>query len=79
MPRRADCRKCRYFKPREQMSDDELEKALVMIEKWRPGEPLLGWCQTYRRPVTYYEGSCFRYTPKPAEPQTRSILEYLRR
>ena len=62
--KRADCRKCIYFIPIEKMSDDLIAKAEEWVEKNRPGEEVLGWCKAYRRPVTYFEGSCPRFTKK---------------
>lgn len=64
MAKRADCRKCVYYLPEEEMDWQEKENALAWIARHRPGKPLLGWCKTYRRPITYYTGSCYRYRPK---------------
>ena len=78
MSKRADCRKCVFFVPAERLDDDTRERALIWIEKWRPGARLLGWCRAYGRPVTYYTGTCYRYRPRsPAPPAKKSILEYL--
>ena len=61
---KADCRKCKFFKPVEKLSF----ASRVVLERWvernRPGEPLLGFCRKFRRPVTYYEGECSGYSPK---------------
>ena len=77
MARFADCRKCVHFVPYEQLDDETREQALVWVEKFRPGERLLGWCNAYNRPVTYYVGSCYRFMPKPT-PKAKRITEYLR-
>ncbi len=76
MARLADCRKCEYFVPESRLAGAAREKALSWIEKRRPGAPLLGYCTAYSRPVTYYVGSCYRYTPRP-QPRPKSILQYL--
>ncbi|BES81266.1 hypothetical protein [Pyrodictium abyssi] len=80
----ADCRKCEYFVPASQLSEEQIIKA----EKWlqwrqergeRVGHSVLGWCTAYGRPVTYYTGKCYRYKPRAITPSTKSILEYLGR
>ncbi len=57
----ADCRKCVYFIPVEEMSDYDRENALRWVRRRRPHARLLGWCKAYERPVTYYKGDCPRY------------------
>ncbi len=83
MAKRADCRKCVYFKPLEEMDWSEKEEALAWIERHRPGRPLLGYCMTYYRPVTHYTGSCYRYKPKktnskPSKPITAFFEDEMR-
>ena len=62
MARKADCRKCIHFTPVERMSEECKQRALKWVERHRPGQPLLGWCAAYHRPVTYYEGTCPAFT-----------------
>ncbi len=65
MPDIVDCRKCRYFIPRRNMDGVFLEAALKYVRRHRPGEPLLGWCDKRKAPVTFYHGKCRFYEPIP--------------
>jgi len=65
--RLADCRLCRHFIKADswewhKLPDDEKERAYILA--YRRGEKLLGYCLAYRRGVTYYRGTCPRYSPK---------------
>ncbi len=48
-----------------------------MIMAARRGEKLLGFCWAYKRGVTYYEGTCPRYSPKREDPWQKTLLEWL--
>jgi len=61
---KVDCRFCRYFKYRDEMSGEELEESFIFIAKHRPNEHLLGWCTKRKLPVTYFKGKCKFYKPK---------------
>jgi len=65
--RLADCRLCRHFIKADswewhKLPDDEKKRAYILA--YRRGEKLLGYCLAYRRGVTYYRGTCPRYSPK---------------
>ena len=67
MKRLADCRLCRHFIKADswewhKLPDDEKKRAYILA--YRRGEKLLGYCLAYRRGVTYYRGTCPRYSPK---------------
>jgi len=61
---KADCRKCVYFRPVDELSYE----SRIVLERWvernRPNEPLLGFCRRFRRPVTYFVGECHGYRPR---------------
>jgi|GEM_PF-3687285 len=63
----ANCRNCHHFVPVSKMPESLKQKAREWIKHNRPGQRLLGWCNAYRRPVTYYEGTCGYYKPKRKE------------
>ncbi|MEB3759756.1 MAG: hypothetical protein GSR81_02810 [Desulfurococcales archaeon] len=69
----ADCRKCIYFIPIDELTDVyRKELALVLEAKW--GWKVLGWCKAREKPITYYEGFCRRYKPRPSN--VRSLTEF---
>ena len=70
----ADCRRCVYFTPADRLDPDTKARAVRWVSRRRPGSQLLGWCNAYGRPVTYYTGSCYRYTPR--EPKYKPITSY---
>ena len=72
--KRANCRKCIHFIPVEEMSEELIERAFQWIERNRPGETLLGWCRFYRRPVTYFTGSCPGFRKRTLK--QRTLMEY---
>ena len=72
----ADCRKCIFFRHWSLLSFTERRLAEEWVEKYRKGEKPLGYCNHYRRPVTYYTGRCPGYKPRQ-EYQPRSILEFI--
>ena len=47
------------------------------IMRFRPNEPLLGYCSYYKRPVTYYRGHCKGFQPRHVE--NRQLTEFLER
>jgi len=60
----ADCRKCRFFISKSEMSDDEIAESLMWIyERGRKGS-LKGYCSLFNRPVTYYVGKCRGFKQK---------------
>jgi len=64
----ADCRECIHFVPASRLPEDTLINLLCWVERNRPGEKLLGYCNAYNRAVTYYTGPCPRFTrPSRAE------------
>jgi len=71
----VDCRNCRFFVHVRDMDPVERENAYIWVEKNRPGEPLLGYCMKYRRPVTRYRGSCSGFIP--FEIKQHKLSEYL--
>ena len=79
MSMRADCRKCMYFAPIEQLDEEKKRKLEKWVEMYRPNEKLLGYCRYFERPVTYYEGSCWAYRKKESiSLQQRKLFEYLK-
>ena len=60
----VDCRKCIYFKPCVQMTDEEIAEAIAWINIVRPGEKLKGYCTLYDRPITRLKGKCRGYKPR---------------
>lgn len=70
----ADCRKCIFYIPPENLDEQTRGKALRWIHRRRPGSKLLGWCQVYMRPITYYTGKCQSFRPK--EPKTIPITSF---
>ena len=78
MARRADCRKCMYFRPYEYLTPKEKEEARRWVEMFRTGEPVLGWCSCYKRAVTYYTGRCPGYRERVTYRQ-RSLVDYVKK
>ena len=74
--RLADCRLCVFFRPVDMLSEDTLLKARAWVKKHRPGAELLGWCNAYMRPVTYYIGSCPRYRASWDGVKSRMLSEF---
>ena len=73
----VDCRGCVYFRFPEELDTGFRDWCRRWIEEYRPGERLLGYCTLYRRPVTYYVGSCGGFKPyglHPAKPLTRFLV-----
>jgi len=74
----ADCRICVWFKPRYEMTNEELEQAYIWLAKNRPDKQIiLGWCSMYNRPVTYYTGKCRGFKKK--QRYYHSLDEYIKR
>ncbi len=70
----VDCRKCKFFKPVEELSEQELHDAWVWIAKNRPGEELLGYCTKFDRPVTYFTGKCYGFERKEVKVKKLDIF-----
>jgi len=67
-----------YFIHVDDLSEDQLERGWVWIAKYRPGSELLGYCNYYNRPITYYKGRCRAYTPKRLQQHAKHpITHYL--
>ncbi len=75
MTRWADCRFCVYFIDRDKMSEGEVSAAQRWVQNYRPGAGLLGYCDLFKRPVTYYIGFCRGFTRKPVN--SRTLLEFM--
>ncbi len=61
----VDCRKCRYFTPIDQLGEYTIKQALKWVQRHRPGDPLIGWCDKRKKPVTYARGYCSLFEAKP--------------
>ncbi|RLG82588.1 MAG: hypothetical protein DRO39_09435 [Thermoprotei archaeon] len=77
MAREADCRLCRHFIPVFLMSGKLREEALIWIAKNRPNAHLKGWCRKYNRPVTYFTGTCFSFSPKRRPGRCARLDEFM--
>ena len=71
----VDCRKCRYFISKKDMDEAFLEAAANYARRHGIIEPILGWCEKRRAPVTYYRGRCRYYEAKPI-PEYPKITDY---
>ena len=71
----VDCRKCIYFKPYSQMTDEEIAKSIEWINLVRPGARLKGYCMLYDRPITYLTGKCKGYKSRIIT--SRSLKEFI--
>ena len=61
----ADCRKCRYFVPFEELGDGMKEEAASKAFRMgRDPNRVLGFCMRKRIPITYYEGYCKDFTKR---------------
>ncbi len=72
----VDCRKCQYYTPTAFLDALTRVNALVWRDRERPGEPLYGYCERYKRGITYLRGSCRGYKPKQ-RPVSHTLDEYL--
>ncbi|MCE4625843.1 MAG: hypothetical protein F7C35_08305 [Desulfurococcales archaeon] len=70
----ADCRRCIYFIPIDELDDYRKELALIHEAKW--GRKVLGWCKAREKPITYYEGYCRFYRPRPE--RVRPLSEFFK-
>ena len=71
----ADCRLCIYFRDKSSMGGGDFEAAQRWVQRYRPGSALMGYCDFFRRPVTYYTGFCRGFTRKPVN--SRTLLEFM--
>ena len=62
----VDCRRCKYFIPRSEMSSEQLREAWIYVTENFPDRHVLGWCKKRGKPITYYTGKCRFYLPKPS-------------
>ena len=62
MPRSADCRRCRHYRPYHLLTLGEVEECESLAEA--RGQECLGWCAKYGRGVTYYRGPCSGFQDK---------------
>ena len=74
---RANCRNCKHFIPRYKMTRSQLEEAMIRLKYYMPGAKLLGYCEAHNKPITYYEGSCYRYSPKHKEQGSMRLDAFL--
>ena len=74
----ADCRLCRFYVPEILMSDYLKKWAQQWVSQNRPGSQVLGYCERFGRPVTYYIGSCNGFRPRVKEVRLRSLDEFLK-
>jgi len=56
----ADCRKCVYFVPRDQMNEEHWD-VVAREWFWMPPKKIKGWCKAWSKPVTYYVGKCSKF------------------
>ena len=47
------------------------------MERYRPGQKPLGYCNRYERPITYYTGRCKGYKPRQVE--NKRLTEFIGR
>jgi len=74
MTREADCRRCIWFVPLSRMDDELKRRALEWCAMYRPNQSLKGWCRAWRRPVTYYYGTCPKFRTRE-----ETLLRWLKR
>ena len=75
----VDCRRCKYFIPRSEMSSEQLREAWIYVTENFPDRHVLGWCKKRGKPITYYTGKCRFYLPKPSLKQktlTGEVIEW---
>lgn len=72
---KADCRRCKHFKELRSLPYWLYESLVIKEVKW--GVKILGWCETWKKPITYYVGYCRRFTPRINEGQDKKIEEFL--
>ena len=61
----ADCRKCRYFIPLEELSDGQKADVLALASHMgRDPRRVLGYCVKKNLPIVHYTGHCRDFEAK---------------